>query len=110
MELLDFVQEGNLGLLEAMKRYDTRRTESSFRTFAFSWVRVSMLFAYWHNERAIRVPLNMVRSIRRMNVIMSQLLASLGREPTVAEIGREMGKKGYSILELIVLHDLYILR
>src|SRR5258706_1322014 len=67
MELLDFVQEGNLGLLEAIKRYDTRRSGTSFRTFAFSWVRVSMLLAYWRNERAIRVPLNKVRSIQRMN-------------------------------------------
>jgi RNA polymerase primary sigma factor len=109
MELLDFVQEGNLGLLEAIKRYDTKRTESSFRTFAFSWVRVSMLLAYWHNERAIRVPLNKVRSIRRMNVITTQLLASLGREPTVAEIGREMGMKEYDILELIALQEQQVL-
>ena len=68
MEFLDFVQEGNLGLLEAIKRYDGSRAESSFKTFAFAWARVSMLLAYWQNERAIRVPLHKVRSIRRMNL------------------------------------------
>ena len=109
MELLDFVQEGNLGLLEAIKRYDLSRIETSFRTFAFSWIRVSMLLAYWHGERAIRVPLNKVRSIRRMNVITTQLLASLGREPTVAEIGSEMGMKEYDILELIALQEQQVL-
>jgi len=105
MELLDFVQEGNRGLLEAMKRYDGRRTESSFKTYAFTWVRVTMLLAYWQYERAIRVPLHKVRSIRRMNSSKMQLLTSLGREPTVAEIGKEMGMKGRDVLELLTLQE-----
>jgi RNA polymerase primary sigma factor len=105
MELLDFVQEGNLGLLEAMKRYDGRRTESTFKTFAFAWVRVTMLLAYWQHERAIRVPLHKVRGIRQMNVIKTQLLASLGREPTLAEIGNEMGMRGRDVLELLALQE-----
>jgi RNA polymerase primary sigma factor len=105
MELLDFVQEGNLGLLEAMKRFDWRRTESSFKTFAFTWVRVAMLLAYWQYERAIRVPLHKVRSIRRMNSSKMQLLASLGREPTLAEIGKEMGMRERDVLELLTLQQ-----
>jgi RNA polymerase primary sigma factor len=105
MKFLDFVQEGNLGLLEAIKRYDGSRAESSFKTFAFAWVRVSMLLAYWQHERAIRVPLHKVRSIRRMNVVKTQLLASLEREPTSAEIGKEMGMGGRDVLELIALQE-----
>jgi RNA polymerase sigma factor (sigma-70 family) len=105
MELLDFVQEGNHGLLEAMKRYDGRRTESSFKTFAFTWVRVTMLLAYWQHERAIRVPLHKVRSIRRMKSCKIQLLATLGREPTITEIGKEMGMMGRDVLELRTLQE-----
>lgn len=105
MEFLDFVQEGNRGLLEAMNRYDGRRTESSFKTYAFTWVRVTMLLAYWQHERAIRVPLHKVRSIRRMNSSKMQLLASLGREPTVAEIGKEMGMRGRDVQELLTLQE-----
>ena len=52
MEFLDFVQEGNIGLLQAIKKYDVRRDESSFKTLAFSWVRGHMLMAYWRDERA----------------------------------------------------------
>src|SRR6516164_3553365 len=105
MELLDFVQEGNLGLLEAMKRFDGRRTESSFKTFAFTWVRVAMLLAYWQYERAIRVPLHKVRSIRRMKSVKIQLLASLGREPTLTEVGQEMGMRERDVLELLTLQE-----
>jgi RNA polymerase primary sigma factor len=109
MELLDFVQEGNLGLLEAMKRFDGRRTEASFKTFAFTWVRVAMLLAYWQYERAIRVPLHKVRSIRRMNCAKMQLLASLGREPTLTEVGKEMGMRERDVLELLTLQEQQVL-
>lgn len=109
MESLDFVQEGNLGLLEAMKRYDGRRTEASFKTFAFTWVRVAMLLAYWQHERAIRVPLHKVRSLRRMNCARMQLLTSLEREPTLAEIGKEMGMRERDVLELRTLQEQQVL-
>ncbi len=105
MEFLDFVQEGNIGLLQAIKKYDVRRDESSFKTLAFSWVRGHMLMAYWRDERAISVPLSKVRGIRQMNVVQMQLLALLGREPTVTEIAREMGVNERDIHELIVLQD-----
>lgn len=97
MEFLDFVQEGNIGLLQAIKKYDSQRNEASFKTLAFAWVRGQMLMAYWRDERAIGVPLSKVRVIRQMNVVTIQLLALLGREPTVAEVAREMGVKEWEI-------------
>ncbi|MGI9061924.1 MAG: sigma-70 family RNA polymerase sigma factor [Ktedonobacteraceae bacterium] len=103
MEFLDFVQEGNIGLLQAIEKYDVRRDESSFKTLAFAWARGQMLMAYWRDERAICVPLSKVRVIRQMNVVLMNLLAFLGREPTVTEIAREMGVSERAVYELMVL-------
>ena len=105
LDLLDFVQEGNLGLLEASKRYGASKAEFSFRTFAWTWVRGYMLIAYWQYERAISIPFNKVRAIRRMNAASTQLLALLGREPTLTELAREMGISKRDVQELAVLQQ-----
>ena len=110
MEFLDFVQEGNIGLLQAIKKYDGKRNEASFKTLAFAWVRGHMLMAYWRDERAIGIPLSKVRIIRQMNVATIQLLALLGHEPTIAEIAREMGVKEREVQELIVLQEQPLVR
>ena len=57
MELLDLVQEGNVGLLQALEEFDGHAGSGSFRTWAFSWVRGLMLLALWQYEGAIRLPL-----------------------------------------------------
>jgi RNA polymerase primary sigma factor len=105
MEFMDFVQEGNAGLLQAIEKYDHRRNEASFKTLAFAWIRGHILIAYWRDERAIGVPFSKVRVIRQMNVVTIRLLALLGREPTVAEVAREMGIKEREVHELIVLQE-----
>jgi RNA polymerase primary sigma factor len=105
LELLDFVQEGSMGLLRAIGKYDVGKAVASFRTLAFAWVRGSMLTAYWRYERAIGIPLNKVRTIRQLNVMSTRLLALLGHEPTVAELAREMGMNKRDIQDLIVLQQ-----
>jgi len=105
MELLDFIQEGNIGLLRAIGKYDASKATSSFKTLAFAWVRGHMLMAYWRYERAISIPLHKIRAIRQMNDISTRLLALLGREPTVAELAREMEVRERDIQELIVLQE-----
>jgi len=85
LDLLDLVQEGNLGLLQALEKYDASNGEASFRTFAFSWARTVMLTAFWQYERAIRFPLHKMRAIRQMGIVNTRLLSELGREPTIAE-------------------------
>ena len=105
LDLLDFVQEGNLGLLEAIKKYSASKKEVSFRTFACAWMRGYMLIAYWQYERAISIPFNKVRAIRRMNAASTQLLALLGREPTLTELAREMGISKRDVQELAVLQQ-----
>ncbi len=105
MELLDLVQEGNIGLLQAVQKYDSGKSNASFRTFAFTWSRGSMLTAFWQNEDAIRLPLNKVKAIRQMAVVNSRLLSLLGREPTIAETAQEMHIKERDVLELVVLQE-----
>ena len=104
LELLDLVQEGNRGLLQALEKYDESR-ESSFRTFAFSWVRVVMLTAFWQYEGTIRLPLQKVRAIRHMGVVSTRLLSELGREPMVVEIAREMEMGERAVRELMALQE-----
>jgi len=105
MELLDFIQEGNIGLLRAIGKYDASKATSSFKTLAFAWVRGHMLMAYWQYERAISIPLHKIRAIRQMKDISTRLLALLGREPTVAELAREMEVRERDIQELLVLQE-----
>ena len=105
MELLDLVQEGNLGLLQAIEKYDVSKGESSFKTFAFAWVRGTMLTAFWRYEGAIRLPLNKVQSIRQMGVVNTRLLSLLGREPTIVETAQEMQVSEGDVRELIVLEE-----
>ena len=105
LELLDFVQEGGLGLLRAIEKYDRNRAAASFGTLAFAWMRGYMLMAYWRDERAISIPLSKVRAIRRMNDASVRLLALLGREPSIQEVARAMGVSERTVQELFVLQD-----
>ena len=105
MELLDLVQEGNLGLLQALEKYDGSRGESSFRTFVFSWVRTVMLTAFWQYEQPMRFPLHKVRVIRLMGIVNTRLLSEFGREPTIAETAHEMGMKESDVRELVALQE-----
>ncbi len=105
MELLDLVQEGSIGLLQAIQKYEIGKSNASFRTFAFAWARGAMLTAFWQNEDAIRLPLNKVKAIRQMVAVNSRLLSLLGREPTIAETAQEMQMKERNVLELQVLQE-----
>jgi RNA polymerase primary sigma factor len=105
MQLLDFVQEGNSGLLRAIEKYNGQLMASSFKTLAFAWVRGAMLTAYWQCERAIRLPLNQVRAIQRVQTVYNRLLEQLGCEPTPAKVAREMGVKEQEVQALLALRD-----
>lgn len=103
LELLDLVQEGNEGLLRALEKYDETIGVAAFRTFAFTWIRTTMLVACWQYEDAIRLPLHKVRAIRKMGAVTVRLLSELGREPTVAETAQAMEMKERDVRELAVL-------
>jgi RNA polymerase primary sigma factor len=105
LELLDLVQEGNEGLLQAVNKYRACKDGSPFKMFALAWIRGKMLIALWQNERFIRLPFDKVRAIRQMVAINTQLLTELGREPSCVETAQAMGVKERDIWELAALQE-----
>ena len=90
MQFLDLIQEGNMGLMKAVDKFDYTRG-FKFSTYATWWIRQAITRAIADQSRTIRIPVHMVETINKLVRVQRQLLQELGRDPTNAEIAKEMG-------------------
>jgi len=102
LELLDLIQEGNLGLMKAIEKFEWQRGYK-FSTYSTWWIRQGITRAIADQAKTIRIPVHKVDAINKLIAVTKEFVIAFGREPTISEVARDMSMSANDVKELIHL-------